>query len=390
MATAAPAAGAPAPAAPAAAPSTPAGEPTAPKADAAAPQKPIRPIPPPPKLPGVLEDGPEDASTRPPDTRTRDASGRFVAGEPKGGEVVTKPKPSAVEAPDGEPTIPEPPGEAKPFTFAGKPFKTQAEAEQHYKSLEGRFDPIQKAATKNYAKLVEAAKLANDWHEVAQRQEAELQQLRAGQAPAEPAASDPEGIDWGLYAEIRRVANEAGTPEKADQWLQEQHDRILRSEIAKIREEAIETPRRTAEEQAQLAQTADNLVNAMSEVTNPDGSYVFPELRDGKTAHEVGALWRSMGLDPQLALSEGGAVAAVMLYRGAKALQGPAPAPRPSAPVIPTPAPNPAADAAAGLEGGRPLLPAANGRRELDPGTARILAGLKNTQLTQRGLGFEA
>lgn len=389
MATAAaPAAGAVAPAAPAAAPTAPAGEPNAPQAAApAAPPKQIKPIPPPPRLPGVMEDGPEDASKRPPDSRVRDASGRFVAGEPKGDAVVAKPKPSAVDTPDGEPTVPEPPGESKPFTFAGKPFKTQAEAEQHYKSLEGRFDPIQKAATKNYAKLVEAARLANDWHAVAQRQEAELQQLRGAQPAApEPAGEAPEGIDWGLYAEIHRVATEAGTPEKAQQWLHEQNTRIINAEIARIREEAIENPRRAAEESAAREATAGALVEALVAAKNPDGSPAFPEMADGRTQYEIGALWRESGLDPALALTEGGAIAAVALYRMAKGLR-PAPAP---APVVPTPVPDPAAEAAAGLEGGRPLLPAANGRRELDPSVARLVAGLKNTQLIRPGLGFEA
>lgn len=388
MATAAPAAGAGAPAAPAAAP-TP-GEPTAPQTAEAAAPKQIKPIPPPPRLPGVLEDGPEDARTRPADTRTRDASGRFVAGEPKDAGVVQKPKPAALDAAEGEPTVPDLP-EAKPkFNFAGKPFDSQEAAEHYFKSLEGRHKPIQEAATKNHAKLVEAAASANGWYAKAQQLEAELNQLRA--QPTQPEAEAPaEGaIDWSLYAEIRRAADAAGTPEKADQWLAEQNDRVIRAEIARLREEAIENPRRAAEEQAARESTADTLVGALASVTNPDGTPAFPEYRDGDTAQAVGALWRSMGLDPQLALTEGGAVAAVALYRMAAGMR-PAPQPAaPAAPVIPTPAPNPAAEAAAGLEGGRPLLPAANGRRELDPSTARLLAGLKNTQLTRPGLGFEA
>ena len=81
-------------------------------------------------------------------------------------------------------------------------------------------------------------------------------------------------------------------------------------------------------------------------------------------------------------------MAAVALYRYAKSLR-----PATPAPAVPTPAPQPprdlAAEAAAALEGGRPLIPSAGATREMEPGVARLVAGLKNTQLTRPGLGFE-
>lgn len=388
MATAAPPAAAPAAAPVAATPATPAGEPKAAQPAAESQPKPIKPIP--PRLPGVFEDGPEDASTRPPETRARDAQGRFLAGEPKGEEVVGKPKPTAVEAPDGEPTIPELP-EAKPkFKFAGREFDSQEAAEHFVKSMEGRYKPIQEAATRHEAQLVKAAESARGWHAEAQRLQAEIAALKANpQAGAQPQPEAPAegGIDWALYADITRIANEAGTPEKAHQWLVEQIETQRQRDIAALREEAIENPRREAAERAQLAQTADALVESMAAHTNPDGSPAFPEFRDGEQTREVGALWQSLGLDPQIALTPGGAVAAVALYRMAQSMNAaPPPAPVPAPPVPP----DPAAEAAAGLEGGRPLMPAASPRRELDPSVARLVAGLKNTQLIRPGLGFEA
>lgn len=383
MATAAPSAGL-APAAPAA-PTAPAGEPTAPQPGAQAAARTIKPIPPSrSRLPGVLEDGPEDATTRPPVAEGRDAQGRFVKGvkSPEGEPI------PVVEKAGGEPTIPELP-EAKPkFKFAGREFESPEAAEHWVKSMEGRYRPIQEAATRHEAQLVKAAESARGWHSEAQRLQARIAELEA-QAPqptetqATPKAS---GIDWGLYAEISKVAQEAGEPWKAQQWLTEQVEAQRAADIKALREEAIENPRREAEQQTALARQADALVESMTVHQNLDGSPTFPELADDNSAYEVGALWQSLGLDPTLALTPGGAVAAVALYRMARGMDA-APAPVPAL-VLPVP-PDPAAEAAAGLEGGRPLMPAATNRRELDPGVARLVAGLKSTQLLRPGLGFE-
>ncbi len=388
MSTAAPAAAAGS--APSATPVAPAGAPdTGAQPDAAA-AKPIvlKPIPPKtPKLPGVMDDGPEPATQREADPRARDAGGRFVkTGE---GEPVQKPQPKAVEVTDGIPDLPD----AKPkFKFAGKEFADLAEAERAYKSQLERLQPVQRKAAEYEANLVKAAESARGWHAEAQRLQAELAQLRANPQPAQPeAAPEAKGIDWQLYAEIAKVAQEAGEPWKAQQWLQEQVDAQRKADFDAWRE-SFEAPYREREaaeaEQAQLAATADTLVESMAAHTNPDGSPAFPEFRDGNTARDVGHLWQSLGLDPRLALTPGGAVAAVALYRMAKGMDA-AQAPSAPQPVAPPP-PDPAALAAAGLDGGRPLLPASADRRALEPGVARLVAGLKQTQLTRPGLGFEA
>lgn len=380
-----------APAAPATASPAPAAPPPAPATDAGAqPQtaKPIRPIPP-PKLPGVFEDGPEDATARP--AQARDASGRFAPGESTG--VVQKAKPQAVEAEDG---IPTPPGEPEPepaapkFEFAGKEYASQAEAEQAFRSVIGR----QKHLEQTEGQLVKAAESARGWHAEAQRLQAELAAMRS-QPAAQPEAVKPEantGVDWEMYAEIERVAQEAGEPWKARKWLQDQIDAQRSAELAALRDELTAPWReQQAEAEAQAArETAANaLTESMAAQTNPDGSPTFPEFRDPNTAREVGALWVSLGNRPEDALTPGGAVAAVALYRLARSMNlpaNPSPAPAPAAP----PAPNPAALAAAGLEGGRPMAPAAGVTRAMDPESARLIAGLKNTQLIRPGLGFEA
>jgi len=390
MATAAPAATAPVAPAPAESAAPPQATAPAPGPDTKVVLKPIPPRT--PKLPGVLEDGPEDASTRP--TRARDEGGRFARETSSEPGIVAKPKPSAVDAADGIPDLPnaEPP---KPkFKFAGKEYDSAEAAEAEYKSIMGRVQPTQRKLAETEGKLVKAAESARGWHSEAQRLAARVAEMEAGGSQTAPSPTPEiipqQGIDWGLYAEIRKVANEAGTPEKADQWLQEQYDAGIRAEIARLREEAIENPRREAEQQAQLESTANTLVESMAAHTNPDGSPAFPEFRDGNQAREVGALWNSLGLDPQLALTPGGAVAAVALYRMARSMDSlPAAQPPTPAPATPMP-PSPAAVAAASLEGGRPLAPAAADTRHADPAVARLVAGLRNRELIRPGLGFEA
>lgn len=357
----------------------------------------LKPIPPrTPKLPGVMEDGPEDASSEAARAaRARDAAGRFVAGEPKVGEPAGEPKLPGIR-PDAAPEIPDAP-EAKPkFKFAGKEYDSAEAAEAEYKSIMGRVQPTQRKLAETEGTLVKAAESARGWHSEAQRLAARVAELEAaptGPIPSqEQTTTSSQGIDWELYAEISKVAQEAGEPWKAQKWLQDQIDSQRAADIRALREEAIENPRREAEQQAQMESAANTLVESMAAHTNPDGSPAFPEFRDGATAREVGALWNSLGLDPQLALTPGGAVAAVALYRMARGMDGATAAPASPAasptPAQPTP-PSRAAEAAAALDGGRPLAPAGTGSRHMDPGVARLVAGLKNTQLIRPGLGFE-
>lgn len=391
MSTAAPAAG-PATAAPApATASAPASAPAA-APDATPQPRSIKPIPDSrPRLPGVMEDGPEPATAREPDTRARDASGRFVGGGES--KPVGKPEPRAVDAPDA--TVPDLPDAKPKIKFAGREYDDLKAIEIEYKASEGRLKPFQQKAAEYEGKLVKAAESARGWHGEAQRLAARVAELEAaaGKPSAESAATPPEGgIDWALYAEISRVANEAGEPWKAQQWLQEQVDAQIESRF-NSRFEAFEAPYREREaaaaEQAEMAQTADAIVESMVAHKNPDGSPAFPELADGAQARAVGELWSSLGLDPRMALTPGGAVAAVALYRLARTMDTAAAPPSPEPNPLTPPPPDPAALAAAGLEGGRPLIPPATGRTAMDPGIARLVTGLRNTSLLNKNTGFE-
>lgn len=398
MSTAAPATGAPAPAAPAATPATPAPDAGAQSAQPRA----IKPIPP-SRLPGVLEDGPEDASAPEAQAaRARDARGRFTADGTPIVEKGAKPQRDAAPEPEAAPEVPDLPDAKPKVKFAGREFDSMEAAEHYVKSIEGRYEPVQRKLGQTEGQLVRAAESARGWHAEAQRLQARVAELEAG-AGAQPAAdqsgaqpAEAKGIDWTLYADVVKIANEAGEPWKAHQWLQEQYDALraadakaLRDEIARLRDEAIEGPRREAQQQAELAGTADAIVTSLAGYKGPDGSPAFPEAADGETMRAVGELWVSLGMDPQIALTPGGAVAAISLYRQARAMDGAATPPA-AQPAAPLPPPDQAAAAAAGLDGGRPLLPAATDRRELDPSVARLVAGLKNRELIRPGLGFEA
>ena len=387
---AAPAAGASAPATPAAAPLAPGEAAGGPESQPTA--RTLKPIPASkPRIPGVMDDGPEPATTRPREISGRDpVTGRFTKGEGAAAAPIPGARPDAAPPSDGDPTnLPEPP-EAKPkFKFGSREFADQAAAEQHYKSLEGRFEPIQRKATEYEGKLVKAAESARGWHAEAQRLQAELEQLRAGKSAPEAAAApaDAPGIDWALFAEINRVASEAGTPEKAQQWLVEQMEAVRKADFERWRNE-FETPFREREmnerADAERARMADAVVADFSSMTNPDGTPAFPEAADGETMRAVGELWSSLGLDPDFPLqSRANFAVTIALYRMATGMR-----PSDPAPTVPPP-PDPAALAAAGLEGGRPSLPAAGSRRELEPGVARIVAGLRDTNLLNKNTGFE-
>src|SRR3989304_1378329 len=164
MATAAPAApAAPGPVGSAAPPQAPATAPATP-----ATQSVLRPIPPrTPKLPGVLEDGPEDASTETARAdRPHDPAGRSGAGEPKVGEPAGEPKLPGIR-PDV--AVPEPPDTKPKFKFAGKEYESPEAAEHEYKSLTGKLQPTQRKLAETEGTLVKAAESARGWHSEAQR-----------------------------------------------------------------------------------------------------------------------------------------------------------------------------------------------------------------------------
>jgi hypothetical protein len=360
-------------------------------------------------LPGVMDEGPIEATKREPDAptegRPRDEKGRFVAAAPPDGTPAPEP---------GEtPATPEPPVDPEAskgvFKFAGKEYASQAEAEQRHKSLEGQFKPlIEDRNTAAYS--------ANAWKHAHDNVAAENQQLRAelealkaapqSQPAAESPKDAPSEIDWALYAEIRKEAERRGEPWQADQWLQKQQAAIWEAKEAALREE-LTAPVRAAEARKQLYQQTDQLFSALAEYTNEDGSPAYPELRDPEQAYTVGRFWTALGQNlpknlqdawKHIATTQMGALASIGLFRlanGSPAAAAPEPAPAPSDPQAPTPpaapqAPDAAALAAASLDGGQPSPMPSPSSTPGDPRAAALVAGLKKTELTRKGLGFSA
>lgn len=337
-------------------------------------------------LPGVMDDGPIEATKRPEGERVRDEKGRFVAAQPSPEAPEAAPAPEAPEAP----VDPNAPVE---FEFAGRKYKTQAEAEQRHKSLEGQFKPLSETAAK-------AAESAHAWkaeaeNAAAQRDAlfAELQAVKAipQSQPAEPSpevaeSAAPEGIDWELYAEISKRYTEAGEPYKAQQWLQEKVDAIQAAREAKLRE-ALEAPAKAEAARRQLHTQTAELFSSLAEYANDDGTPAYPELRDKEAAFAVGRFWQQMGLPASHARTPQGAIAAIALYRMAAEQQARSQgSPDPVAPPTPE---DPAAAAAASLVGGRPPVAVSPADSSMDPVAARLLKGLAETTLTRPGLGFE-
>lgn len=410
MATAAPAA--PSPSAPASAPAAqpvPVGGPEATPAPAPDKEqrlaKPLRPIP---DLPGVF---PDDDPFPPPPSRAAAASDPAKPGAtaltrgPDGRFAAASSPATTATGEHTQQTSDELPQPSK-FKFAGEEYDSQEAAEQNVRSMRGQFRPIQALGRqlggldKIAPTLQSAAESARGWKAEAERLRAELD----GRAPAPAAADDvpqpgssPDGgeagIDWDLYAEIKRLATENGEPWQAEKWLAEQQERVIQTRVNKLLGERL-APLAEAEAHQDVVNRTQDLFGGLAQYTNSDGSPAFPELHDEGAAHEIGKMWVAMGLPPEAALTPQGAIAAVAIYRMAKAGRAASGArPTPSAAIPPPP---PAADpsdalAAADLGDGRgrPLgSPALNGP---SAEAARIVAGLRQANSGNRALlGFDA
>lgn len=432
MATAAPAA--PSPSAPASAQPAPGPGTTADAADATvaipvAPDnvarlaRPLRPIP---SLPGVFPDddpfpvgaskseaATDPASPSPPGANTpaRGPDGRFAPGA---SPAATDGGERALEAAT--------PAEPKPvkFKFGGEEFDSQDAAEQNFKSLRGQFRPLQSLARslggidKIQPVFAQAAESARGWKAEAERLSAELQQARAGRQPAaspsspsptptttaapDAAAAQPADVDWELYAEIKKLANDSGEPWKAEQWLISEVRKADRAHYESMLDERF-APIVDAEQQAAVTSQTEALFSNLSEYVNADGSVAYPELHDEAAAYAIGRMWASLGLPPEAALTPQGAIAAIAIYRMAKGgsqagsadaavLAGARPIAS-SQPSTPTDAHAAAALGGDGRVQGLSIPDGASGSASAE--AARVLAGLRQANRGNRAvLGFDA
>ena len=411
MSTAAPSA--PSPSAPSAQPAPVAAPgPDAPGGPAATPApaadsqprlvKPAKPIP---SLPGVFPD--DDPFPPPPPPSSADAAsdrarpGSQLQRGPDGRFVAAS---SPATAADGEHTPQpgdQPPPQPAKFKFAGEEFDSREAAEQNLRSLRGQYKPLQGLARslggidKIAPTLTSAAESARAWKAEADRLRAELD---GRQPAAAPAASDPapadepaESIDWELYAEIRKVAIEQGTPEKAEQWLHEQQERVINARVQALLDDRL-APLADAEQQAALASQTQALFTDLSTYVNGDGSVAYPELHDEQASYAIGRMWASLGLPPEAALTPQGAIAAIAIYRmakGGRSQANPA-APTPASVAPPAPPAPTDAHAAADLGDGRTRELIAPGGQGPSAEAARVLAGLRSVSQSNRAvLGFE-
>jgi hypothetical protein len=370
-----------------------------------------RPLKPIPSLPGVDSD--EDPFPSLPPSRTAATSAPATPGQPTRGPDGRFVAPSsaadgtgvdALEAAADSAADPKP--QSAKFKFAGEEFASQHEAEQNFRSLRGQFKPITSLARslggvdKIIPQFQSAAESARGWKAEADRLAAELASVRNGQpvgastattAPDADAADAEPTIDWGLYAEIRQLADQSGEPWKAEQWLAEQQDAIIQARVQRILDKRLAPLADAEAAQSREAQTA-NLFGSLAEYTNSDGSVAFPELHDEAAAYEVGKMWASLGLPPEAALTPQGAVAAIAVYRMARGNRSQAsPAAPPSA--IPSRLPGAPTDARAAADLGdgrvRELSVPEAGSPSAD--AARILSGLRQANSGNRSLlGFDA
>jgi hypothetical protein len=288
----------------------------------------IRPIPNRPKLPGVDDiSGPGFQLPPAPKNRTRTPDGKFAPEEAR-----------ATEQQDGQQQI-EDAGqeqegqESGPFEFGGVRFETREKAEQSFKTLRGMHRAMEQRSAEAEQKHQEARTRAWELHNAYQAAQAELAQLRAGTQPiatqpGQPATEAKPGegkIDWTLYREIRKQSDAAGRPEIAEQWLQEQNDRILRANTEKMvidmladklqPLEALTQEREYDQAKHVVFAHTEAITNKLASYVNRDGRATYPELHDSQMADGVGRLWTTMGLDPRSALTESGMIAAIGLYR---------------------------------------------------------------------------
>jgi hypothetical protein len=282
-------------------------------------------------LPGVMPDGPSPAV----------AAAQASASAPAPAVATAAPGTPAPPSPAGEagapidgtaaPTGTEPTGSevpadpnAPPFTFAGKQYVTQAEAENFLRTQTGRVDALTK-------RTGEYASLTNAWMEYANGLQKQLDAAKGGQPPAQgnsstAAAPDSpnawiDGLDWAFYAQLSK---ENGA-EYAGHWLAQQLTERNDKHVEKLLEERfkpIATERRQQEEYQRVSTTFE----AAAARTDASGAPLYPELTtaDEAVGQVVFDIWKS--LPEQVRNTERGVVLAIAEYR----LQNGGP-PRPAA-----------------------------------------------------------
>ncbi len=300
-----------------------------------------------------------------------------------------------VPPPPVEPEVEEaakPPQPKAKFKFADKEYESQEAAEQSIKSLQGMFKPLTERAEK-------AEELARQWYDYANaqkqapqpqvQQQPEVRQQptqETAQAELEKALSK---VDGNLFESLAR---EHGLPLAgrylAAQVLATVHDEMLpalREEIMKQLQPELEPIRQDRGFQ-QATQHVAGLMDQVAEYKTQDGEIAFPELQSAETTMQIGELWRSLNLPPEVALTPQGLLQAIALYRMYNGAPSQSATPTPTV-NVPRPAQTAPRAAAASLEDAGAPSPASE-RAGSGGFAARFSRELDASPLVDANLGF--
>jgi hypothetical protein len=376
-------------------------------------------------LPGVVSSEDDDLfegtiPERGPDGKflKRSGAGSVAPPAPPGG-VGGEGKPAAVPALPGEAA---PEGEAAPakvlapdpktgkIKFADKDYDSPAQIEQEFRTLRGMFKPLNDRIQKTTEERDYGYSAAQAWIKEVEKRDARIAELegRAGgraAGSAVPASAVPGGGDASALPNVadivgeldmetfEAVAVEGGLPQ-AGRYLAEQ---ILQAVTGKVvpalqaQHAAALAPYNQAREQSQAAQNLQAVADSVAALELPDGSQAWPELGDAVAMGKVAQMWQAAGNPAELAMTPGGLMAAISLYRAANGWRPSAPAvvTPPAAPAVPTSHPAPALAASVEDGGGGPL-PTNTGRSHLTPAQARFAAAFddKSDLDDRRTYGF--
>lgn len=370
----------------------------------------IAPIPPKKsRLPGVMSDDdfPElkvplqvrrekQAQAEAQEGRQRDEQGRFLPKAPESGVAsapASKPGLPGTTVPPAEPAA------AAPFKFAGRDYKSQAEAEQSHRSLQGMFKPLQDERDYGY-------RAANAWMAESQRHQARVAELEKqlgiqpgngnGHAPATPSESAPlsvedltKGIDFDAYEAVAK----AGGLKHSANYLAGELMKVMAEKMLPDMEKRLQAkyaPLMDSHEGYQRAQQAEQVRAQIAALMTPDNSRaMFPEMVDSAALTAAGQIWRQMGGSDEDLITPRGMLSAIGLYRATREWQTPESianqSPVAAAPSVAPPAPGPAAMPSAEAVGN---LPPNRGRTNLSPEAARLKNAMENVPLIDRKLGF--
>jgi len=217
------------------------------------------------------------------------------------------------------------PTPAEKFVFGGVEFDNKNVAEQNFRTLRGMYKSLEDSAKTNESK-------ASGWYTEAQRLAKRVSELEAHGATTKPTAPAGNGktdesqssINWDLYAEIRKAADEARKPHEADRWLAEEMERVMELRRQKDREELRSEfekslmPVREMQEYNEQVSKADEAINSLSALPGPDGKPLYPELQNPQEIEAIGQVWTSAGFPLDMILTQQGTALAVLLYRFVK------------------------------------------------------------------------